>query len=80
MARIFSITALVCLRISRFVVPISSTSTPSKVLSGNLLDVPETYKNGPATLRCGNLPLGLALSDNNLLSVVFNEKRLWLGA
>ncbi len=40
----FSSTALVCALISRLIVPISSTSTPAKVLSDLLLLVPDTNK------------------------------------
>ncbi len=52
-SRMFSITARVCARMSRSVVPNSSTDTPAKVLSGRRDDVPETKTNPPATFTCG---------------------------
>src|SRR5574337_800889 len=80
MSGMFSITARVCARMSSFVTPISSTSTPTKLLSGRRELVPETKTKSPARLTCGNLPRGLALPATTVpcaLCVFIVAPRRW---
>src|SRR5437868_5731031 len=68
MSRMFSMTARVCSRMSRRVVPMASTSAPAMELSARRELVPDTMRKSPARLMCGNFPRGVALPFTTTLS------------
>src|SRR3569833_1736007 len=70
MSPMLSRTAAVCARMSRAVVPNSSTSAPANVLSGRRLLVPDTNTKSPARFPCGNRPRGVAFPSTVTASVI----------
>src|SRR6516162_3169754 len=70
MSRTFSITARVWVRMSRCVVPNSSTSAPAMELSARRALVPERKRKSPARLRWGNRPRGVALPSTTVAFIL----------
>ena len=76
-SRTFSMTAWVCSRMSRRVVPNASTSAPAMELSARRALVPETNRKSPARLTCGYLPRGSRLPRRRTLLSTFPMFRFY---